>query len=382
MRVSSASSPRGPSRNVTPSAARSPVGALARLARVAVVASLPLAAMTVAPQAFAQDAAAQDIAQARQLGQQAQVAFDAGNFVESEKLWAAAAKLYSVAPTLTLGLARTQAKLGHVVAAQESYNKIIREWSNNPSPPPAFKDALEAAKNEVGAVSAKVASVTLTIEGPTNPVVTIDGQTVPVAALGLKRPVDPGAHKVTATADGYHAANTTFDVAEGGTATAALKMEKAPPGTEAAAASGAAGGSQSGEPGADAGKRGSMNKTLAYVAFGVGGAGLVVGGITGAIALGKAGDLKDKCPDKSCPPTEQDNVDSYKSMGTISTIGFIVAAAGGAAGLVLLLTAPSGSQSGSAAGSRFATVPVKAPPRGLSMTPYFGGTSAGVSGSF
>ena len=65
------------------------------LARVLVAASLPLAAMTFAPAAFAQDASSQDIAQARQLGQQAQAAFDAGNYAESEKLWAAAAKLYS-----------------------------------------------------------------------------------------------------------------------------------------------------------------------------------------------------------------------------------------------------------------------------------------------
>src|SRR4051794_17431972 len=100
--------------------------------------SLPLFVMAtcvVAPAtAWAQDA---DIAQARQLGQEAQSAYDAGKFAESEKLWAAAAKLYSAAPTLTLGLARTQAKLGKVVAAQESYNRIIREWSNVASPPPA-----------------------------------------------------------------------------------------------------------------------------------------------------------------------------------------------------------------------------------------------------
>lgn len=337
--------------------------------------------MTVAPAAFAQDAASQDIAQARQLGQQAQAAYDAGNYAESEKLWNAAAKLYSQAPTLTLGLARTQAKLGHVVASQESYNKIIREWSNVASPPPAFKDALEAAKTEVGAVSAKVASVTLTVEGPASPVVTIDGQTVPVAALGLKRPVDPGSHKVSATADGYKPAETTFSVAEGGTSAATLKMEKAP---DAVVAGTPAPGPSPSEPGADTGgSKGSMNKTLAFVAFGVGGAGLVVGAITGAIALGKAGDLKDKCnADKACPPTESDNVDSYKSMGTISTVGFIVAGVGGAAGLVLLLTAPKDSSTGSNAGSRYATVSTNRKREGVSMSPYFGGTSAGVTGHF
>src|SRR6478609_11873845 len=92
------------------------------------------------------DPSPQDIAQARDLGGQAQAAFEAGNFAESEKLWIAASNLYPGAPTLTLGLARTQAKLGKFVLAQESYNKIIREQSQNTNLSPAFKDALESAK--------------------------------------------------------------------------------------------------------------------------------------------------------------------------------------------------------------------------------------------
>jgi hypothetical protein len=228
-----------------------------------------------------------------------------------------------------------------------------------------------------------VASVTVSVEGPTNPQVTIDGQAVPAAALGLKRPVDPGSHKVTATADGFKPADTTFSVAEGGSAAATLKMEKAPPGEAGAAV--VAGptpgqGTSPTEPGADTGSKGSMNKTLALVAFGVGGAGLVVGAITGVIALGKASDLKDKCDaNKNCPTTAQSDVDSYKSVGTISTIGFIVAGVGGVAGVVLLLTAPK--DNGAAAATNYKTVPVKRD-GGLSMTPYFGGTSAGLTGHF
>lgn len=350
---------------------------------LALAATLPLAVLTVASPAHAQDASSQDIAQARQLGQQAQAAYDKGDFTESEKLWTAAAKLYTQAPTLTLGLARTQAKLGKVVASQESYNKIVREWGNNPNPPPAFKDAVEAAKTEVVAVSAKVASVTVSVEGPTNPQVTIDGQAVPAAALGLKRPVDPGAHKVTATADGYKPADTTFSVTEGGSAAATLKMEKAAGAVAVAPVPGAGPGpASSAEPGADVGPgKGNSNKTLAIVAFGVGGAGLVVGAITGAIALGKAGDLKNVCDaNKTCPASSQSDVDSYKSVGTISTIGFIVAGVGGVAGVVLLLTAPK-DNAASASTGRYTTVAVKRDV-GPSVTPYFGGTSAGVTGRF
>ncbi len=351
-----------------------------------VAATMPLAILTTSSPAYAQapEASSQDIAQARQLGQQAQAAYDKGDFAESEKLWTAASKLYTQAPTLTLGLARTQAKLNKFVAAQESYNKIVREWGNNPNPPPAFKDAVEAAKNEVGAVSAKVASVTVSVEGPTNPQVTIDGVTVPAAALGLKRPVDPGSHKVTATADGYKAADTTFTVAEGGSAAATLKMEKDPNAVVAGGPVGTPGGTggpaSPTEPGADTGGKSSSNKTLALVAFGVGGAGLVVGAITGGIALGKSSSLNDACVKgkDQCPTTSKDDIDSYKTVGTISTIGFIVAGVGGVTGLVLLLTAP---KEGSAAASNAPVLATKKP-EGVSMTPWFAGTSAGVAGHF
>jgi hypothetical protein len=380
MRVSFASGSRG---------RRTAVGTVVLALGLAAPLAVPLAILAVASPAYAQDASSQDIAQARQLGQQAQAAYDKGDFTESEKLWAAAAKLYTQAPTLTLGLARTQAKLGKVVAAQESYNKIVREWGSNPNPPPAFKDAVEAAKTEVVAVSAKVASVTVSVEGPANPQVTIDGQPVPAAALGLKRPVDPGSHKVTATADGYKPADTTFSVTEGGSAAATLKMEKAAGAVAVAPVPGggpgpAAGPASPAEPGADVGTgKGNSNKTLAIVAFGVGGAGLVVGAITGAIALGKAGDLKNVCDaNKTCPSTSQSDVDSYKSVGTISTIGFIVAGVGGVAGVVLLLTAPK-DNAASASTGRYTTVAVKHERDSrASVTPYFGGTSAGVTGRF
>jgi hypothetical protein len=343
-----------------------------RLARFVVAASLPALAWGFAPStAHAQDA---DIAQARQLGQQAQAAYDAGNYAESEKLWAAAAKLYAAAPTLTLGLARTQAKLGKYVAAQESYNRIIREWGSAASPPPAFKDALEAAKTEVGPVSAKVASVVITVDGPASPVVTIDGQSVPAAALGLKRPVDPGTHVIKASGDGFKPAEQPFKVAEGGTAEAKLKLEKAP--EVAVVPPPPVGGAQTTEPPPESGKKGG-SKTLAFVAFGVGGAGLVVGSITGLIAIGKHGDLKDRCPGGTCPADAQSDVDSYKTMGTISTVGFIVAGVGAVAGTVLLFT---GSKEASAKAdvARYATVRTK----GVTLTPYVGGTAAGVSGSF
>jgi hypothetical protein len=319
------------------------------------------------------DPTPQDIAQARDLGQQAQAAFEAGNFAESEKLWTGAANLYPQAPTLTLGLARTQVKLGKLVLAQESYNKIIREKEHSPSNVPAFKDAYAAAAAEVGPVSAKIASVVIRVEGPTNPTVTLDGQPVSAAGLGLKRPVDPGSHVVKAEAPGFKPAETSFQVAESGAAEAKLKLEKSADAPVAAAPSQPAPHDASGP--VDVGTGKSSRKTLALAALGVGGAGLIFGTITGVIAMGKHSDLEGQCPDGKCPNGVSGDVDSYKTMGTLSTIGFIVGGVGVAAGAVLWFTAP---KSGTATGSASTTHVAK----GFSWQPFVTAGGGGVAGRF
>lgn len=330
----------------------------------------------------------QDIAQARQLAQQAQTSFEAGNFAESEKLWTAARRLYPAAPTLTLGLARTQARLGKVVAAQENYNRIIREGAASRNAPAAFAAAVDSAKAEIGAVSARIANVVITVEGPSEPTVKIDGQSIPAAALGLKRPVDPGTHAVTAEASGYKPGEAKFQVAEGGNAELKLTLEKGAADSVAAAgpATGPTTAQPSGTPGgsdgqatpasvdggatASASAKKPPNKTIAIAAFGVGGAGLIAGAVTGILAAGKHGDLADRCPNNVCPPELQGDVDSYQTLGTISTVAFIVGGVGVAAGAVLWFTAPKEK-------------PATTATNGLaSLGGYVGLGSAGLRGTF
>jgi hypothetical protein len=93
------------------------------------------------------------------------------------------------------------------------------------------------------------------------------------------------------------------------------------------------------EPDTGAPKR-STRKTIGMVALGVGGAGLVLGAVTGGLAIGKHGALKEACGDGPCAASQQGNVDAYHLMGTLSTVGFIVGGASAATGVILLLTAP------------------------------------------
>ena len=88
-----------------------------------------------------------------------------------------------------------------------------------------------------------------------------------------------------------------------------------------------------------------MNRTLGFIGIGVGGAGLLVGVITGIIASGKHSDLSSSpCATKPCSSNDattfNSDLDSYHSIGTISTVAFIVGGVAAAAGVVLIVTAP------------------------------------------
>jgi hypothetical protein len=337
------------------------------------VASLAL----VAPSAHAQTAA--DRATARELGLDGQAALDKKDYATAEDRFRRADALFH-APTLLLGYARAEAGLGKVVNASEAYNRIIREGVA-PGGPPVFVAAVDAARGEVGAVQARIAQVTITVVGPENPSVTLDDQPVPVAALGVKRPVDPGEHVVKATNDGWQPAETKFSVPDAGAAKAGLTMTKLPNGATAVAATGttpagatvAVGATTPAPAGADTGPSssggGSTQRTLGLAAMGVGVVGLGVGAVTGILAIGKHSTLTTECPQGYCYSSQaQSDLSSYHSISLVSTIGFIAGGVFAAGGVVLFFTAPHGQSA--------------APATGLRVTPFVGPGSVGAVGTF
>lgn len=293
---------------------------------------LLLLLMSVALGAHAQGSE-EDTATARDLAIKGQKALDAGNYEKAADLFRRAESLHH-APSILVGLARAYKGMGKYVRARETYNKVIREKLPANATEP-FKRAQKDAKSEVGEVEKMIAWVTISVAGPSEPVVKLDGEQVPAAALGVRRAVDPGDHVVTATADGYLAGQDTFSVEPKGSAQVSLTLELDP----TASADGEPGGT-----GPDDADDGELQRILAFVALGVGGAGLIVGGITGGLAMGKHGDLEESCPDSQCPPDQEDTLDSFRTMGTVSTIGFIAGGVFAATGVVLLLTAPSAEE--------------------------------------
>ncbi|HEY3666954.1 MAG TPA: hypothetical protein VGL19_13165 [Polyangiaceae bacterium] len=263
------------------------------------------------------------------------------------------------APTLMIDWARSLVGLGKLVEAQERYEQIIREGVDAKAPK-SWQKALSDATAEVAELKPRLAWVTITVNGSNDARVTIDGTAVPPAAIGVRRAVNPGARMVRVSAPGFLPQKMALELTEGGEGSADFNLEPdpdaaskpPPPPPEAAPAA-----------------RKPHDSTLAYVAFGVGGAGLVVGAVTGGLALGKRSELASACtPAGDCRSNQKNVLSSYHTLGTVSGVGFGLGVVGIGTGIALLLLDHGG-----------APAPT---PQGLTIKPYIGVASLGALGSF
>jgi hypothetical protein len=284
--------------------------------------------------AFAQDDAAR--AEARELATQGIGLFSESKFIEAiGYLERAEAKFH--APTHLLYMARARAKLGENVQAHKLYVDVLAEQVPNYAPD-AFHKAQEAARGEIGSLNSKVARLKVAVVGNAAPGarVTLDGNVVPSERLAFAIAVTPGEHSVEASAGGLAPVTQTVNAAVGSEQPVELALNRAavvpsagqPAGPDAPVGDGGDTGSSSGG--------GSV--VPAVIAFGLGGAALAAGAITGAMTLSKASDIKGNCTGDVCPLDQESDADSAKTLGNISTVMFVVGGVAVGAGVVLLLT--------------------------------------------
>ncbi|WP_394846302.1 hypothetical protein LZC95_02410 [Pendulispora brunnea] len=305
-------------------------------------------ACTVANLAHARPPAAEPSsprALARQLGDQGFAALDRGDWRAAESFCRRADAVYH-APPILLCVARAEAQLGQLVAATEHYQRIIDE-----GPPPEANaimlKAIESAKKEIGPVKARCARLVVRVAGfpaATTPafVVTIDDTAIPNETLGRERLVDPGPHRIAARAEGYVPAENSVTSVEGGSHDISLALTRETPPEVAAAPTPAM---EPVPPPPHARSQGGTQRTLGFVALGVGGAGLVTGAISGLLAINAHSSLSSSPCSTGCDRAAFNGYESdrsrYQTTSTIATVGFTVAAVGGIAGAILLLTQPT-----------------------------------------
>jgi hypothetical protein len=273
-----------------------------------------------------------DRATARTLAQEGYVALRDKDYTTAVDRFTRALAIIH-APTLLRDLARAQVGLGRLVDAHENYNTIIREGVAPDAPQPWVK-AVADAKAEITPISERLPWITITVAGPAHPRVTIDGAPIAEAALGVKRPADPGRHEIRAMAAGYYTAKKSITLKDGESLNIAFELEDAP--QNAAPKDEEETGKVSVATVVDPPWR--MPVTIG--AFALGGAGIALGSVTGILAMTKRNQLATGCPNRSCGPAYKAKLENYHTLGTISTIGFVAGGVGAAAGVVLLLVKP------------------------------------------
>lgn len=249
----------------------------------------------------------------------------------SEKL----ERAYSVlrVPSIALWSARALEKRGKLVEASERYLEATR-LDASVGDAAVQRQARADAETERQALLGRIPSLTIALSGaPADATqVTIDGEAWPSALWGEPRPTNPGEHELRAQ-HGEDVVTVKVTLAEGEkrSETLSFRAPSAPPAPVVALP----------PPLPMKGESSNPQRTLGFVAVGVGGAGLVVGAVTGFIIASRHSDLEGSCNSQNqCDPGRQSDVDSYNSLRPVSTVALIAGGVVAAAGVTLVLTAP------------------------------------------
>lgn len=246
-----------------------------------------------------------------------------GKWAEACPRFAEAHRLKPDAVGITLNLADCYKRTGKSASAWSLFKEgAFRAKKED-------KDAARAdyADKEAAALEPNLSRLQVDVEDTPGLTIHIDDQDLGKGAFGTPVPIDPGDHKIEATAPGYSVWSTSVRIG--------LDKDKQQikiPGLQKVAAPLASGSAAAGP-----------SPALRPAAFAVGGlgvAGLVLGGVMGGLTLGDKSYLADNCDAKTSACTSQvakDKLASARTKALVSTIGFSVGGAALATGVVLFV---------------------------------------------
>jgi hypothetical protein len=306
-------------------------------------------ALLVTGPAASQDA--KDEAMAEAVFQQALKLFDGGKEAEACPLFEQSFRLDPKAST-KMNVALCYEKVGRTASAWGAFTEAAT-LADKAGQTKRSESAREHQKD----LAAKLSKVTLShTREPAQIALSLDGKALDAVMLGVPLPLDPGKHRVEATAPGYQAWSAEINVPPGPaevpvpipalvkkpepvqapSATATAPVVTAAPSASHTAAP---------KPPAETGPSGA--RIGAYASFAVGGAGLLAGIITGAVAGSMASGLKSRCVGGTCYGQDRNDLATANGMANASNATFAIGGAGAVLGVVLLLaSSPSKDEKG------------------------------------
>lgn len=195
------------------------------LSSFALAVALGAAVLVPTQSAFAQTTSDSDRAAARELYFSGVALQDGGKFADALDKFSRANQVIT-APTNLLHMAECEAMLGRLVESTEHYRAASR-MSLPPNAPTALKNAQDQAAQEVKGVEQRVPELKIDVTPANVPTlsVTIDDQPLNAALVGVARPINPGTHRVAASAPGYSRAEQTIDIKERAKQTITLTLQ-------------------------------------------------------------------------------------------------------------------------------------------------------------
>ena len=260
-------------------------------------------------------------------------------------------------PITTLEYGRSLMRLGKLIEARARFLEAKSLPVKNTESAQAKAARAEAAEL-VDKLLPRIPSLKIVIEGvdPMTVSVAIDGQSV--ASPSAIQKVNPGTHKVTATLPSGEERHANVDLKEGESRDVELRFDTDGD-SNGASSIGSADGSTKAGP-----------SPLTLISFGVAGAGVLVGTVTGLMAKSKHDELANSpdCMNGQCGPGAHDTVDSFHTLAGISTASFVIGGIAAGIGVVSLISGAKDDGPAKQATTR--------------LTPWIGIGSAGITGAF
>jgi hypothetical protein len=311
---------------------------------ISLLAATLAALVLFAARVNAQEVDASARAVARDLGYAGVAAFERGEYQLATEKLERAFKLLE-APSLGLWSARALVKLGKLVQAAERY-RLVGRIKASAGELEVQRQAQQDAAAELATLEKRIPTLVVLIEGASAGGVALELDDAPFAAalMGEPVPVNPGSHRVTANERGHTAAQTV-SLAEAERKHVTLRLGSpmpAPQGVATASPPANVQGSLQSTEGAHGSA--AVQRLVGWGAVGIGAAAIVVGTVTGAMAMNDRSTLSDRgcsLDRNQCPIALQDDVASYNRRLTISSVAFIGGSVLAAAGAVVLLTVPT-----------------------------------------
>jgi hypothetical protein len=317
-----------------------------RWRRVMCAGAFALASVAPAGNARAQQGPTADSANldvARSVAISGREAFNAGDYEKALSLFRNASKLFP-APTVVLYEARTREKMGLLIEALDAYARVAHT-TVGAGAPAQFAEAIAEAHSEGDALRARVPTIVVAVRGVdvNDPALSVSINGRPVGADQLAQPqrLNPGTYRVAGAVGRERQTSTDVTLVPGQTRRVVLNLIAQPADPLAAEAAMSA----------PVGVEPSFRRgppLLAYVAGGVGVAGIGAGVLAGVLANKKYDEAERACDDHLCAAGSPglDAVDAFRTWRMVSSVSYGVGAAGIAAGVVLWLTAAGDEEAG------------------------------------